>query len=83
RASNEHILIVRVPRAGGRPGCPPPRRAGPSPHPLPVLTSPHHTTFSPFFRTPEFPSLLVKILPFPNSALRLLKHLANGRVDRE
>ncbi|MEP6889864.1 MAG: hypothetical protein ABI955_04110, partial [Nitrospirota bacterium] len=22
RASNEHILIVRVPRAGGRPGCP-------------------------------------------------------------
>ena len=24
RASNEHILIVRVPRAGGRPGCPPP-----------------------------------------------------------
>ena len=21
RASNEHILIVRVPRAGGRPGC--------------------------------------------------------------
>jgi hypothetical protein len=24
RASNEHILIVRVPRAGGRPGYPPP-----------------------------------------------------------
>jgi hypothetical protein len=24
RASNEHILIVRVPRAGGRPGCPSP-----------------------------------------------------------
>ena len=24
RASNEHILIVRVPRAGGRPGCPTP-----------------------------------------------------------
>jgi hypothetical protein len=23
RASNEHILIVRVPRAGGRSGCPP------------------------------------------------------------
>ena len=23
RASNEHIPIVRVPRAGGRPGCPP------------------------------------------------------------
>src|SRR2546427_5117311 len=22
RASNEHMLIVRVPRAGGRPGCP-------------------------------------------------------------
>jgi hypothetical protein len=22
RASNEHIPIVRVPRAGGRPGCP-------------------------------------------------------------
>jgi len=22
RASNEHIVIVRVPRAGGRPGCP-------------------------------------------------------------
>jgi len=24
RASNEHLLSVRVPRAGGRPGCPPP-----------------------------------------------------------
>jgi hypothetical protein len=23
RASNEHILTMRVPRAGGRPGCPP------------------------------------------------------------
>ena len=24
RASNEHLLSVRVPRAGGRPGCPHP-----------------------------------------------------------
>ncbi|MEO5631258.1 MAG: hypothetical protein ABIQ24_05225, partial [Nitrospiraceae bacterium] len=24
RASNEHIPIVRLPRAGGRPGCPAP-----------------------------------------------------------
>ena len=28
RASNEHILIVRVPRAGGRPGCPLPLSCG-------------------------------------------------------
>ena len=33
RASNEHILIVRVPRAGGRPGYPPLPLAVPPPNP--------------------------------------------------
>jgi len=31
RASNEHILIVRVPRAGRRPGCPIPFPSSPVP----------------------------------------------------
>ena len=49
RASDEHILIVRVPRAGGRPGCPLFFLAGPSPHPMPVQISPHRPPLSPFF----------------------------------
>ena len=34
RASNEHLLSVRVPRAGGRPGCPLPPPLPISPHPI-------------------------------------------------
>jgi len=55
---------------------------GPSPHTMKGSASPHRPRLAFFFRTPEFLSLLVKILPFPHSAFRLLKHLANGRVDR-
>ena len=56
--------------------------AGPSPHPLPVRASPHHATTFHSIPTPQFSSLPVRHFLFPMSAFRLLKHLANGRVDR-
>ena len=50
RASNEHLLSVRVARAQETNRPPSPSfLAGPSPHPLPVQLSPHQATSSPTF----------------------------------
>jgi hypothetical protein len=52
RASSEHILIVRAPRAGGRPGCPSPPAAllNRREQPLPILMSHEGPGFAGFGR---------------------------------